>query len=384
MAQKTRLLIPGPTPVPPAVAEAMARPLIGHRTKDFADLYARLEKKLQQVFSTKNEVYILTSSGSGGMEAAVANVINPGDRVLALVTGKFGERFAELAQAYGADVDALEFGWGNPVDVDLVAGKLKAGKYKAVLATHNETSTTVTNDIKGIGDLTRRHGALLLVDAVSSLGGMEICADDWGIDILVTASQKALMVPPGLAMVSVSPRAWEMIKETRSPRYYFSLPAAKKSLEKFNTPYTPAVPFFVGLDVALDMILSEGLPNVYKRHRTFAAAVRDAVKAMGLNLLAPEGCASSVVTGVWAPEGMNADDFRKVVLNDFGILLAGGQSQLKGRIFRISHMGYIDAVDVLGAIAAIEIALKRSGLPITLGGGVAAAQAVFAGRDKVV
>ncbi|MEW6183289.1 MAG: alanine--glyoxylate aminotransferase family protein [Bacillota bacterium] len=384
MAQKTRLFIPGPTPIPQAVTEAMARPLIGHRTKDFADLYARLEKNLQQIFRTENEVYILTSSGSGGMEAAVANVVNPGDRVLALVTGKFGERFAELAQAYGAKVDALEFGWGNPVDLGQVEKNLRAERYKAVLATHNETSTTVTNDIKGIGDLTRRYGALLLVDAVSSLGGMEICADEWGIDMLVTASQKALMVPPGLAMVSVSRRAWEMIKETRSPRFYFSLPAAKKSLEKYNTPYTPAVPFFVGLDVALDMILSEGLSVVYNRHRTFAAAVREAVKAMGLKLLAPEACASSVVTGVWAPEGMNADDFRKGLMNDFGILLAGGQSQLKGRIFRISHMGYIDAVDILGAIAAIEIALQRSGLPVTLGSGVAAAQAVFAGGDKIV
>lgn len=379
-----RLFIPGPTPVPPQVAEAMARPLIGHRTQEFADLYRRLEEKLRKVFGTQNEVYVLTCSGTGGMEAAVANVVNPGDRVLALVTGKFGERFAELAKIYGAAVDALEFGWGNPVDVALVEARLKSQKYKAVLATHNETSTTVVNDIRAIGELTRRYGALLLVDAVSSLGGIEIEADAWGVDILVTASQKALMVPPGLAMVSVSPRAWEAINEGRAPRYYLSLPAAKKSLTKFNTPYTPAVSLFAGLDVALDMILDEGLENVYARHRIFAQATRAAVRALGLKLLAPDACASPVVTGVWAPEGMNADDLRRLLLKEYGVLLAGGQAQLKGRIFRISHMGYIDAVDLLGALGVLEIGLQKFGYPVTLGAGVAAAQAVLSGGGQDV
>lgn len=379
-----RLFIPGPTPVPPQVAEAMARPLIGHRTQEFADLYRRLEEKLRKVFGTQNEVYVLTCSGTGGMEAAVANVVNPGDKVLALVTGKFGERFAELAKIYGAAVDALEFGWGNPVDVALVEARLKSQKYKAVLATHNETSTTVVNDIRAIGELTRRYGALLLVDAVSSLGGIEIEADAWGVDILVTASQKALMVPPGLAMVSVSPRAWEAINEGRAPRYYLSLPAAKKSLAKFNTPYTPAVSLFAGLDVALDMILEEGLENVYARHRVFARATRAAVRALGLKLLAPEGCASPVVTGVWAPEGMNADDLRRFLLQEYGVLLAGGQAQLKGRIFRISHMGYIDAVDLLGALCVLEMGLKKFGYPVTCGAGVAAAQAVLSGGGQDV
>ncbi|WP_334110666.1 pyridoxal-phosphate-dependent aminotransferase family protein [Thermodesulfitimonas autotrophica] len=384
MAKKMRLFIPGPTPVPPQVAEAMARPLIGHRTQEFADLYRRLEEKLRKVFGTQNEVYVLTCSGTGGMEAAVANIVNPGDRVLALVTGKFGERFAELAKIYGAAVDALEFGWGNPVDVALVEARLKSQKYKAVLATHNETSTTVVNDIRAIGELTRRYGALLLVDAVSSLGGIEIEADAWGVDILVTASQKALMVPPGLAMVSVSPRAWEAINEGRAPRYYLSLPAAKKSLTKFNTPYTPAVSLFVGLDVALDMILDEGLENVYVRHRIFAQATRAAVRALGLKLLAPDACASPVVTGVWAPEGMNADDLRRLLLKEYGVLLAGGQAQLKGRIFRISHMGYIDAVDLLGVLGVLEIGLQKFGYPVTLGAGVAAAQAVLAGGGQDV
>lgn len=381
MPQKMRLFIPGPTPVPPQVAEAMARPLIGHRTQDFAELYARLTKKLQQIFGTTNEVYILTTSGTGGMEAAVANILNPGDRVLALVTGKFGERFAELAKVYGATVDAVEFGWGNPVDTNVVEKKLKTGNYKAVLATHNETSTTVLNDIKSIGELTRKQGALLLVDAVSSVGGVEMHADDWGVDVLITASQKALMVPPGLAMISVSPQAWEAVKDGRNPRYYFSLPAAKKSFAKSNTPYTPAVSLFVGLDVALEMILSEGLDKVYRRNAAFGKAARTAMKAIGLRLLAPEECASPVVTGVWAPKGMNADDIRRRILKDYGILLAGGQEQLKGRIFRISHMGYIDTVDLLGTIAVMEIGLKRLGHPLVLGTATAAAQAVLAGGD---
>ncbi|RJX21726.1 MAG: alanine--glyoxylate aminotransferase family protein [Ammonifex sp.] len=380
MTKKTRLLIPGPTPVPPAVAEVMARPLIGHRTQEFADLYARLQGKLKKVFGTENDVHILTSSGTGGMEAAVANTVNPGDKVLALVTGKFGERFTELARVYGAEVDALEFGWGNAVALDQVEERLKKGKYKAVLATHNETATTVINDIKGIGALTRSADALLLVDAVSSLGGAELLADDWGVDVLVTASQKALMVPPGLAMVSVSPRAGEAVNQARSPRYYFSLAAAKKSIAKYNTPYTPAVSLFAGLDVALDMILAEGLEQVYRRHNTFAAATRQAMNALGLKLVAPETSASPLVTGVWAPEGMNADDLRRKIVQDYGILIAGGQDQFKGRVFRIAHMGYVDAVDILGTIAALEISLAHVGQPAKFGSGVAAAQAVFAGR----
>jgi len=359
----------------------MARPLIGHRTQDFAGLYARLTKKLQQVCGTVNEVYILTASGTGGMEAAVASILNPGDKVLALVTGKFGERFAELAKVYGAAVDAVEFGWGNPADVNLVEDRMKAGKYKAVLATHNETSTTVVNDIKSIGELTRKEGVLLVVDAVSSAGGIEMHADDWGVDVLITASQKALMVPPGLAMVSMSPQAWEAVKKGRNPRYYLSLYAAKRSFARYNTPYTPAVSLFVGLDAALDMILSEGLDNVYRRHIAFGKATRAAMKSLGLKPLAPEEWASPVVTGVWAPEGMNADDIRRSVLKDYGILLAGGQEQLKGRIFRISHMGYIDAVDLLGMIAVIEIGLKKLGYPLALGTATAAAQAVLAGGE---
>ncbi|RDV84565.1 pyridoxal-phosphate-dependent aminotransferase family protein [Ammonifex thiophilus] len=378
MRKETRLFIPGPTPVPPAVAEAMARPLIGHRTEDFAQLYARLEERLRVVLGTKSDIVILTSSGTGGMEAAVANLVSPGDPVLALVTGKFGERFAELAKVYGGDVEVMEFGWGNTIDLEAVEGKLKARRFKVVLATHNETSTTVVNDIRGLGELTRRYGALLVVDAVSSAGGMEIRMDEWGVDVLVTASQKALMVPPGLAIVAASETAWKAMEESKSPRYYLDLLAARKSKQKYNTPYTPAVSLFVGLDRALELILAEGLEKVYRKHRLLARAVRAAVRALGLELMVPDEYASPVVTGVWAPESIEADRLRKEIASRYGVLLAGGQGPLKGRIFRIAHMGYVDAVDILGALGALELGLYRFGFKFKLGEGLAQAQAVLA------
>ncbi|MGB9846339.1 MAG: pyridoxal-phosphate-dependent aminotransferase family protein, partial [Desulfotomaculales bacterium] len=268
MRDKQYLLIPGPTPVPPSVQAAMAKPVFGHRSEDFARLYERIEEKLKKIFQTKNEVFVLTCSGTGGMEAAVANTISPGEKVLALITGNFGERFANIARAYGAEVEELRFPWGEDVKLDVLAGKLdRGGSYKAVLATQNETSTGVLNDIAGIGALVARTNALLLVDGVSGVGGAEIKADDWGVDILVTASQKAFMLPPGLAMLSVSEKAWQAIEKNRSPRFYFSLPAAKKSFASWNTPYTPNVTLFLGLEAALDMMLAEGMEKIYARHR---------------------------------------------------------------------------------------------------------------------
>ncbi|MGQ9497040.1 MAG: pyridoxal-phosphate-dependent aminotransferase family protein [Desulfotomaculales bacterium] len=378
MAKKLRLMIPGPTPVPPAVQEAMARPIMGHRSKEFARISEGLYHKLQQVLGTENQVFILTSSGTGGMEAAVVNTINPGDKVLVLVTGKFGERWRDLARIYGADVIEMNFGWGNPVDVDAVKARLDAEPgICAVLATHNETSTGVVNDIAALGAMLRGRDALLVVDAVSSLGGIEIRTDAWGVDILVTASQKALMVPPGLAVISVSPRAWERIGGCRAPRYYFDLPAARKALAKWNTAYTPAVSLFYGLDAALDLILAEGLPQVFARHKRLAAAARAAVKALGLKLFPPEAVASPVVTAVHAPGGEDADELRKVLAGRFGIYFAGGQGELKGRIFRIAHMGYVDEADILCVIAALEVALATLGYDVALGSGTAAAQRVF-------
>jgi len=352
MQDKQYLMIPGPTPVPPTVAAAMSRPIGGHRTDDFARMHKRIVEKLQVVFQTKNDIFVLTHSGTGGLETAVANTINSGDKVLALITGNFGERFAKIAGAYGAAVDEVHFGWGNDVDLKVVAEKLAGARYKVVLATQNETSTGVVNDIAGIGALVAKTPALLLVDG-------------WGVDILCTASQKALMLPPGLAMVSVSDKAWAVVGENKSPRFYFSLLAAKKSCEKWNTAYTPGVSLFYGLEAALEIMMAEGMDNVYARHALLAKATRAAIKSLGLKLLV---------------EGTGADDLRKVLQNEFGITFAGGQAIMKGKIFRIAHMGFSDKMDVMIAVSALEMALARLGLPVELGRGVRAAQEIFLGR----
>lgn len=380
MDKKLRLLIPGPTPVPPQVTEAMARPMVGHRSKGFAALTARLTGKLQRIMQTENPVFILTNSGTGGLEAAVANTVNPGDKVLALVAGKFGERFRDMASIYGAEVIELAFPWGRPVDVAAVKEQLAAHPdIKVVLSTLNETSTAVVHDIEALGALTRDHRAILCVDAVSGLGGVEIKTDEWGADMVITATQKALMVPPGLALISVSDKAWAVVEECTSPRYYFSLQRARKAYAKWNTAYTPGVSLFFGLEAAADMILDEGLENVFARHRLLGEAVRAGVKALGLKLLMPEECASPVVTAVMTPEGVAVDDLRRLLLDEYGVLFAGGQDELKGRIFRIAHMGHADRLDVIGALGALELALHTLGYEVELGAGVAAAQEVFLG-----
>jgi aspartate aminotransferase-like enzyme len=383
MSKKLRLMIPGPTPLPPPVSEALARPMVGHRAEGFAELSAKLHGQLQQVLQTTNEVFILTSSGTGGLEAAVANTVNAGDKVLALVAGKFGERFRDLARVYGAEVLEMHFPWGEPVDLEVVAEQLRRHPdLKVVLATQNETSTGVLHDIRGLGALVREHRAILAVDAVSGLGGIDLPADAWGVDILVTASQKALMTPPGLAMISLSEKAWSLVGECRTPRYYFDLKAAKKALAKWNTAYTPAVSLFFGLGAALDLILNEGLEQVFARHRLLARATREGVKALGLGLLPPEHAASPVVTAVRSPNGIQADELRRLLLDKYGLLFAGGQAELKGKIFRIAHMGYVDQLDVLTAIGALEMALSEQGYQVNLGGGVAAAQRVFLGGGQ--
>lgn len=380
MRDKSYLLIPGPTPVPPAVVAAMSKPMFGHRTQEFAGLYQRVVEKLKLVFNTKGDVFVLTNSGTGAMEAAVANTVSPGDKVLALITGNFGERFANIARAYGAQVVEVNFGWGSCVDLKVVEEKLaEHPDTKVVLATQNETSTGVVNDICGIGSLVSRTPALLLVDAVSGAGAIEIKVDDWGIDMLCTASQKAFMLPPGLSMITVSPKAWKVVQANSSPRFYFSLPACRKNIEKWNTPYTPAVSMFLGLEAALDMMLEEGLPNVYARHALLARATRKAVAALGLSLLAPDHCASHALTAVWGPQGVDADELRQVARREYGVAFAGGQGELKGKIFRIAHMGFCDKTDVIVAVSALEMALARLGWPVELGRGVKAAQEVFLG-----
>ncbi len=378
MRDKTYLMIPGPTPVPPSVTATMSTPIIGHRSEDFQVLHSEIIAKLQKVFQTKNEIYVLTSSGTGGMESAVANTVSPGDKVLTLVGGKFGERWSELCRAFGAEVIEENFEWGTCVDPQVVRDHLAANPdIKVVFATQNETSTGVVNDIETIGKIVAETPALLVVDGVSGVGGIEIKVDQWHVDILTTGSQKSLMLPPGLAIQSISEKAWKVIEKNKSPRYYFDLLKARKQYPKWNTAFTPAVSLFTGLNAALDMILEEGLDNVYARHKLLRDATRAGIRALGLKLMVDDSCASPVVTSVWAPEGIEADAIRKVLRKEFGIMFAGGQAKLKNRIFRIAHMGYAGKMDIIIAISGLEMALARVGYPVELGAGVRAAQQVL-------
>ncbi len=383
MQGKEYLMIPGPTPVPPSVMNAMSRPMFGHRSEEFAAMHKDIIGKLQKVFQTTNDLFVLTNSGTGSMETAVANIVSPGDKVLTLVGGKFGERWSELATAYKAEVLQEDFAWGTPVDLKKVEELLNANTdIKVVFATFNETSTGVLNDIEGLGKLIAKTPALFVVDGVSGVGGIEIKTDAWNVDILVTGSQKALMLPPGLGVISVSSKAWDKIENNTSPRYYFNLVKARKSMEKWNTAYTPAVSLFVGLDASLDMMLEEGLDNVYARHKLLRDATRAAIGALGLELMTQDSYASPVITSVYAPEGIGSDDIRKVLKQDFDITFAGGQAKLKNKIFRIAHMGFADKMDVLLAISGLEMALAKVGHKVELGKGVKAAQEVFLGRQK--
>lgn len=382
MKDKRYLLIPGPTPVPPRVAEAMSRPIIGHRSGEFQKVMEQVSGKLKRVFQTENNVFIMGSSGTGALEAAVANLVSPGDKVLALSCGKFGERFAELAKLYGGEVIFVDFGWGYDIDLTVVKKHLEENPdIKVVLATQNETSTGVQNDIKGLGLLVAQYDAVLAVDAVSGLAAIDLKTDEWHVDVVASGSQKAFMLPPGLAFISVSDKAWAKIEKNTSPNYYFNLLKAKKNIAKWNTTYTTPVSMVYGLDAALDMILEEGLDNVFARHSLLARATRAAIQGLGLELLAPDECASQAVTAVQSPMVVDVDTLRKVLLKEYGVTFAGGQDAMKGKIFRIAHMGFADKMDVIIAISALEMALGKCGYKAELGAGVREAQMIFVGGD---
>ena len=352
--------------------------MMAHRGQEFAALHGEIVEKAKQVFQTQNDLY-MHELWDRWLEAVYSNTITPGDKVLAIVTGNFGERFAKLARIYGAEVTKLEFAWGSALDMDQVkATWSKAGPFEAVLATHNETSTGVTNDIASLGEFVANTDALLLVDAVSSMGAMDIRTDEWHVDIMVTGSQKALMLPPGLALISVSPKAWPVIEANNGVRFYFSLLEARKSFANKNTPWTPAVSLFYGLNAALDLILEEGLPNVFMRHARMARAARAGARALGMSLLAGDDVASHTVTAILPNAAIGASDLSKILQREMGVSFAGGQGQLKGKLLRIGHMGYCSELDVVMAIAALEIALYKAGSAVELGAGVRAAeQALF-------
>lgn len=373
------LRIPGPTPVAPRIQRAMNRPMVGHRSGEFSKMLTETLNRAKKLFQTEQDVMVVSGSGTAGLEMAVANLVSPGDTVLVLVTGVFGDRFAKIATAYGANVKRIDVEWGTGIETSAVWEALTADPaIKVVFATQSETSTGVANDIGAIGDVVKEFGKLFVVDAVSSLGAMEMKMDEWGVDICVTGSQKALMLPPGLALITVSERAWEAIDANGNPRFYLDLRAYRKSLKDSTTPYTPAVSLLYGLSESLEMLEEEGYENSFKRHLLMRDMVRAAVKALRLPFFAEEKYASPTVTAVNGI-GFDPETVRKIMRQEFGIVLAGGQQHLKGKIFRIGHMGYMTPLEMLSTIAALEVALKKVGWEFELGSGVRAAQEVLLG-----
>lgn len=356
------LRIPGPTPCPPQVLEAMGRQMINHRGPEFKALLQDLLARLKKVFQTEGEVLILTASGTGGMEAALVNTISPGDRVLAVTNGVFGDRFARIAEAFGAQVQRLAFEWGQPVDPETVRKALRDDPLtRVVLVTHNETSTGVTNDLASIGAAVRDQDKLLLVDAVSSLGAIDLPMDRWGCDVVVTGSQKSWMVPPGLAMVAMRSRAWKAVEEAKTPRFYWDFQAMKRYQDRGETPFTPAISLYYALAVALDAIEQEGLANVVARHARLASYTRSKVKDLGLALFPQESCASNTVTAIQVPQGVESKTLLRTLREEHGVVLAGGQGKLDGSVFRIGHLGYVSEKDLDGVVQALKATLPRLG-----------------------
>ncbi|MEG3894034.1 MULTISPECIES: alanine--glyoxylate aminotransferase family protein [unclassified Microcoleus] len=383
MDNKSMLMIPGPTPVPEAALLAMAKHPMGHRSKEFDAIFAECTANLKWLHQTSSDVLSLTVSGTGAMEAGIINFLSAGDRVLVGTNGKFGERWAEVAEAYGLNVEIIKAEWGQALDPENFREKLEADtekQIKAVIITHSETSTGVLNDLETINRHVKAHGeALIMVDAVTSLGAVNIPMDAWGIDVIASGSQKAYMIPPGLGFVAVSPKAWEAYKTAKLPRYYLDLGKYRKEAAKNTTPFTPPVNMFFGLQVTLQMMKAEGLENVFARHKRLMMTTRAAVQALGLPLFAADGAASPAITSVMPPAEVDAQKVRTLMRKRFDIALADGQDHLKGKIFRIGHLGFVCDRDILAAISSLEVVLREMGYEgFTPGAGVAAAARLLA------
>jgi len=375
------LMIPGPTPVPEQALKALGKHPIGHRSGEFSALIAKVNENLKWLHQTQNDVLTLAASGTGAMEAGIINFVSAGDRVLVGVNGKFGERWAKVAETYGLNVETITAEWGKPLDPEAFRAALEADTdktIKAVIITHSETSTGVLNDIEAIAAHINAHGtALSIVDAVTSLGAYDLKIDELGLDVVASGSQKGYMIPPGLAFVSVSAKAWSAYETATIPRFYFDLMKYKKNAAKDSTPFTPPVNLYFALDAALDLMKKEGLANIFARHDRLKRATRAGVKALGLPLFGADDCASPAITAV-APVSVAAEEIRAFVKKKFDIILAGGQDDFKGKIFRIGHLGFVCDRDVLTAISAIEAALIQLGhTDVTPGAGVAAAAQVL-------
>ncbi|MFN2461500.1 MAG: alanine--glyoxylate aminotransferase family protein [Candidatus Velthaea sp.] len=385
--QKNLLFIPGPVTVAEAVLAAMMQPLIDHRGRRFAELLARIVERMRPIFGTHGDVLVLTGSGTGGLEAAVTSMFGPGDTLLACPIGVFGQRFIELAKMSGCAVEVLETPWGGCVDPAALEERLRADAGKritGVLLTQNETSTGAQNDMAALARATREHGAYVVVDAVSGLGAAEFRMDEWGFDVVVTASQKVLAAPPGLAMVAVAERAWTKIESNRGPRFYFDLRRARDFAALGQTPWTPAVPVVYALDTALDLFEKEGDVNVRRRHERYARAIRAALGALDVDVYSRDGAHSVTVVAANVPAGIDGDAVRARLRDERGLTLGGGQKELKGKIVRIGTMGDLSQTDILGMIGALEIVLLEAGHALQLGFGGKAALEIFLAEGLTV
>jgi serine---pyruvate transaminase len=375
--RKNYLLTPGPTPLPEEVLGAASKPIIHHRTPQFQTILKEAIEGLKYVYQTKNDVFILASSGTGAMEAAVVNLLSSTDTALVVQGGKFGERWTEICKAYGINTEVINIEWGkvaNPIDI---ANALKANqKIKAVFTTLCETSTGVVFDIESIGRIVKDTQAVLVVDAISGLGAIDLKTDDWEVDVVVSGSQKGLMLPPGLGFISVSQKAFKLIETSKSPKYYFDLKKAKKALDKTDTPFTPAITLIIALNESLRMIKEDGLERIFARHKRLAGATRAAIKALGLKLFSAQ-FGSDVVTAACVPEGIDGEKLVKKMRDTYGVTIAGGQDELKGKIIRIAHMGFIEEFDIILGMSCLEKVLFQMGHKFNLGSAVKAAQEEF-------
>lgn len=382
MENNNLLMIPGPTPIPEKVLLAQTKHPIGHRSPEFSEIIGEINENLKWLHQTQQEVLTVTASGTGAMEAGIINFLSAGDRVIVASNGKFGERWADLAEAFGIKTDRVNITWGEVIDPEIIREKLEADtnkEIKAVIVTHSETSTGVLNDLETINRHVKNHGeALIIVDAVTSLGAVNLPIDEWGLDVVASGSQKGYMIPPGLGFIAVSEKAWQAYETSTLPKFYFDLGPYRKSATKNSTPFTPPINLMFGLQTALRMMREEGLENIFARHERNTRATREAVQALGLPLFAPDHAASRAVTAV-APTTVDPEKVRSVMKKQFDISLAGGQNELKGKIFRIGHLGFISERDVLTVISALEAVLAELGHEsMKPGAGVAAATRVFA------
>jgi aspartate aminotransferase-like enzyme len=379
MLQDYQLLrIPGPTPIPPSVQQVMLAPMIGHRDQETKALLTRIQPKLKNIFGTLQDIAVIAGSGTAGLESAVVNTVNPGEDVLVLITGSFGDRFARICKTYQLTVHRFDYDWGTALDPEQIKAYLSQNpSIKAIFATYCETSTGVLNPIRDLAQVVKQvSDALFIVDGVSCVGAVETRMDDWGIDVLVTGSQKALMLPPGLTFVAANKRAWKKIEESKQARFFLDLRKYRDSSQQDSTPFTPALSLLYGLEQSLTLIESEGFPAVFQRHQVMKNMTRASMRALGIPLLTNDLVASPTVTAL-KPDDFQPDLLRKIVKKDFGLVLAGGQNQLKGKIFRIGHMGYCSPADVIQVISCIEIGMYKLGKKTSLGIGTKAAQDVY-------